>query len=76
MDGPSERPIVEILLVACEWSRVGTNPAHAMAGPHCWLVTDLLKVPYYLSRGWQIVAVDPVSEAAWHEWRAAHPWAS
>jgi hypothetical protein len=74
---PIERPSIKVLLVLCEWATCGEGrPERLMAGPHVWLTTDLLNVPYYQSRGWQVIAVDPNSEEAFHAWREKNPWAA
>lgn len=64
MDVPSERPTLLCLITRHE-------PGYARQ----FEVINLLALPYYESRGWTFVALDPEREAEWTAWRAAYPGA-
>lgn len=63
MDVPADRPMLQVLLTRLESDRSARR----------FVVVDLLAWPYYESRGWEWVALDPEREAQWHAWRAANP---
>ena len=67
-DGPAERiaerPVLKALITRCEDHR------------RAFAVIDLLGWPYYESRGWTFVALDPDTEAAWNAWRGQNPEAA
>ena len=61
MDQPSERPILQCLV-----TRQETDVRR-------FIVVNLLAWPYYESRGWEWIGLDPDREAQWQAWRDAHP---
>ena len=63
-DEPAERPVLKVLVTRC------TDHHRAFT------VIDLLAWPYYESRGWTWVALDPDTEAAWRAWRDQNPEAA
>lgn len=65
-----ERPVITVLVCRADWTQ-GT-PERQLWGAS-WSVIDLIQLPYYLNIGYRVVGLDPISEAAWHDWRRRHP---
>lgn len=70
---PCERPRLTVLICYAAWWWEKESIDRVMQEPHAFTVVDLLALPYYESRGWRFVALDPESEALWAAWRRDHP---
>lgn len=65
-DVPVERPVIHCLVAV-------VSPGGRLAGTG---VIDLLQLRDYEQHGFTFVCVDPVDEARFAAWRAAHPEAT
>ncbi len=75
MDTPTERPVIDVMMVRCEWHR-GENPNLLMRHPHAFVVVDIQSVENYQAMEYRVVALDPESQLRWNLWRAKHPEAA
>ncbi len=75
MDTPTERPVIDVMMVRCEWHR-GENPNLLMRYPHAFVVVDIQSVENYQAMEYRVVALDPESQLRWNLWRAKHPEAA
>lgn len=69
----TERPSIRVLVCRADWHAATPEAQLARAS---WSVIDLLTLPTYLRLGFRPVALDPISEAAWYQWRANNPEAA
>lgn len=69
----TDRPTIRVLICRGDWT---ADTPEAQIRRASWLVIDLLAVPVWLRLGYRPVALDPISESAWYQWRANNPEAA